>query len=76
MIDASFVWAPAVVTVSALGYRVAVRWLDTRERTAVAAEQRNEREQGVMARMDTCESQMKALGIRVETWIANNGQRR
>lgn len=76
MIDSNVIWAPAVVSMTAMGYRVAVRWLDTRERAAVAAEQRNERESGALARIEACEAEVKKLAGRIDTWIANNGQRR
>lgn len=76
MIEASLIWAPATVTVAFLGHRVAVRWLDSRERAAVAAEQRNERETGAVARIDAMEADIKAMKSRIDTWIANNGARR
>lgn len=76
MIEASLIWAPATVTVAFLGHRVAVRWLDARDRANVAAEQRNEREAGAVARIEAMEAELKSMKTRIETWIANNGARR
>jgi len=70
------IWAPAVGTISFFGHRVAITWLNQRERANVAATERAERESGVVARCEAMAKEISSVKTRVDTFIANNGTRR
>jgi hypothetical protein len=78
MIDAipHLVWAGATASIAYAGHRVAVTWLNQRERANVAAADRAERESGVNARCDVLAAEVAHIKTRVDTFIANNGGRR
>lgn len=74
MIDAlpHLVWAGAVGSVAYCGHRVAVTWLNGRERANVAAEQRAEREADVAS----LRVEVKALDTAWKLFQSNNAGRR
>lgn len=73
MIDAlpHLVWAGAVGSVAYCGHRVAVSWLNIRERANVAAVQRAERE----ADMASLRAKVDALDAAWRLFQSNNARR-
>lgn len=69
------IWAAATASVAFAGHRVAVTWLNQRERKVMRDEHRDERDNGVSARCDEMAAEIKAMKVRVETFIANNTRR-
>jgi hypothetical protein len=76
---AHFVWVPAVGTVAYFGHRVAVTWLNIRERQVVRMDEREERESGAVttlkARIADAEEAVRQLRVEMKTFTANNRAR-
>lgn len=70
------IWAAGVASVAFAGHRVAITWLNQRERANVAATERAERESGVNAKCEAMERELASMKSRIEVFIANNGGRR
>lgn len=76
MIDSHLVWSPAVLTMAYFGHRIAIVWLEQRERKCVRDEQRDERDNGALSKLEEMDTRLKAMKLHMDTFIANNGQRR
>ena len=72
MSDLAIIAAVALVSAAV----VAVVWLRQRAAAAIRAEQRDERDNGLVARLrgsvEQCEAEMRALTARMKTFEANN----
>lgn len=69
------IWAAATASVAFCGYRVSVVWLGQHERKNIRDEHRDERDNGAVTKLDEMETRLKAMGTRIDTFIANNGRR-
>ena len=69
------IWAGAVATLSIGGARVAITWLNQRERKNIRDEFRDERDKGVTSRVDELEAELKAMRVEQKTFLANQRAR-
>ena len=69
---AQIAWVAPVCTVAYFSHRVAIRWLDGRERAAKAAEERNEREAGLVGRVNALAERLDDMAREQKNFMANN----
>ncbi len=79
MIDPAYIWAPAVGSVAYFTHRVAISWLNVRERAAVRLEERDEREKSAVAtlkaQVEDAEARMRKVETEWKTFRLNNERR-
>jgi len=66
------IWAAATASIAFSGGRVAITWLNQRERKNVRDEHRDERDNGVMAKVEALEKAFADVRNEQKLFIANH----